>query len=322
MGIPTAQGSSFDAWLLPPVRDAVFLTGPTASGKTEVALDLAARLNAEIVSMDSMAVYRDMDIGTAKPTLDQLRAVPHHLIDVVEPTDDYSLAQYVAAAHRTADEIRGRGRSVLFVGGTPLYLKSLLRGMFVGPPPDEAFRAAVEADVAEFGIDTLRQRLKRVDPLSAFRIAANDQRRMIRALEVARATGTPLSHWQTQFERVACDPAIRVFALGWPRGVLHERVERRVDRMLGAGLVEEVRSLLAKYERLGKTASQAVGYKEPIEYLAGRLDRDRMREQIIFHSRQFVRRQEMWLRSLEEVRRVEVASACDLAAAADRMLAA
>ncbi len=151
-----------------------------------------------------MAVYRDMDIGTAKPSAEDRRQVVHHMIDVVAPTDDYSLSQYVAAAHKTASEIRARGRNVLLVGGTPLYLKSLLRGMFLGPPPDEQFRAEIEEDVARYGLEPLRQRLATVDPLSAFKILPNDKRRMIRALEVARATAS-MSHWQTQFERVSRD---------------------------------------------------------------------------------------------------------------------
>ena len=224
------EASTVD-WCLPPVKNCWFLTGPTASGKSSVSLDLAKRLDAEIISMDSMAIYREMDIGTAKPTRADRESIAHHMIDVVLPTDDYSLSQYVSAAHQQAKDIRERGKQVLFVGGTPLYLKSLLRGLFLGPPPDEQFRQEVEADVSTYGIDCLRQRLMQVDPLSAFKILPNDQRRMIRALEVAKATGVPLSHWQTQFERISEDSEQRVFALSWERGDLHHRVEQRVRKI-------------------------------------------------------------------------------------------
>ncbi len=307
-------------WCLPPVHDAWFLTGPTASGKSQVSLELADRLNAEIISMDSMAIYCDMNIGTAKPSMEDRKAVSHHMIDVVKPTDDYSLSQYVSAAHETANEIRARGKQVLFVGGTPLYLKSLLRGMFLGPPPDEQFRAEVEADVERFGIEPLQKRLQEVDPLSAFKIMQNDKRRMIRALEVARATGFPMSHWQTQFERIVRNREQRVFTLAWERGELHRRVERRVSLMLKKGLVEEVKTLLHKYRELSKTAMQAVGYKEPIAFLAGAMSEQEMHQQIIYHTRQFVRRQEMWLRSLEEVKRVPIQCEEDLSSSANYVL--
>jgi tRNA dimethylallyltransferase len=307
-------------WFREPLLDAWYLSGPTASGKTLVALDLADRLNAEIVSLDSMAVYRGMDIGTAKPTADQIARIPHHLIDVVEPVEDYSVSQFVADAHRISDEIRARGKQVLFVGGTPLYLKTLLRGMFLGPPADWEFRKQVEADTAEFGYSSLRERLRQVDPLTAHKLLDGDVRRAVRALEVARATGRPLSHWQTQFERANKSEACRVFVLGWERAVLHDRVKRRVEAMFKKGLVEEVRGLLDRYTTLGRTAMQAVGYKEPIAHLHGECSLDQTIEQVIIHTRQFVRRQEIWFRSLPEIRRISIAQESDLDHAADRIL--
>ncbi len=312
--------ADFTQWCVPPVEDAWFLTGPTASGKTAVSLDLAREINAEIISMDSMAIYRDMDIGTAKPSSEERNVVEHHMIDVVAPTDDYSLSQYVMAAHRKVAEIKSRGRQVLFVGGTPLYLKSLLRGMFLGPEPDQEFRDAIEDDVEAFGIEVLRNRLRSVDPLSAHKILPNDKRRMIRALEVARATGIPMSHWQTQFERVAQGREQRVFAMSWLRGDLHKRVEQRVSGMLERGLLDEVEFLLEKYNQLSKTASQAVGYKEPIAYLKGEISKAQMNEQVVFHTRQFVRRQEMWLRSLQEVQSIKIDCKASLATASHRIL--
>jgi tRNA dimethylallyltransferase len=317
----SSMNLSFESqWCLPPMRDAWFLTGPTASGKSAVSLELAKKIDAEIISMDSMAVYQDMNIGTAKPTVDDRREVEHHLIDVVAPTDEYSLSKYVMAAHRKADEVRSRGRQVLFVGGTPLYLKSLLRGMFLGPPPDEVFREQIEQDVEQFGIEPLRARLAAVDPLSAFKILPNDKRRMIRALEVARSTGFPISHWQTQFDRISPDREQRVFAIGWARGDLHSRVERRVNQMIQRGLIDEVEHLINKYQQLSKTAMQAVGYKEPMAFLSGMIDAKEMINQIISHTRQFVRRQEMWFRSLPEIHRIEVTDETQLTTAPQRIL--
>ena len=294
------------------MEEAWFLTGPTASGKSQVALEMACQINAEIISVDSMAVYRGMDIGTAKPTLDQRQRVPHHLIDMVDPTTDYSVSQFVMDSHEKAHEIRNRGRKVLFVGGTPLYLKTLMCGMFLGPPADWDFRAAVEADVAEYGIEALRKRLEQVDPLSAFKILPGDARRMTRALEVAKITGRPLSHWQNHFERLGAPKGCKSFVLTWDRAKLHERVNRRVDLMFEYGLLEEVQALVSKHGQLGRTASQAVGYKEPLEYFSGTIDRNQMIDQVKAHTRQFVRRQEIWFRSMPTIQRLEVSNEVDL----------
>lgn len=310
-----------DTWFKKPLLDAWYLSGPTASGKTQVALDLASRLDAEIVSLDSMAVYRGMNIGTAKPTAEQIVQIPHHLIDLVEPTEDYSVSQFVADAHRVADEIRSRGKKILFVGGTPLYLKTLIRGMFLGPPADWEFRQQVAEETEKYGFEALRRRLEQVDPLSAHRILLGDVRRMTRALEVARMTGQPLSHWQTQFERETKSEDCRVFVLGWERKAIHARVQERVQRMFDNGLVSEVQGLLDRYSQLGRTAMQAVGYKEPIDYLHGKQSLSETVELVIIHTRQFVRRQEIWFRSLPEIRRVPIADQIDLSTATERILA-
>ncbi len=310
------QTQPFADWIKPPIEDAWFLTGPTASGKSRVALDLAEKINAEIISVDSMAVYRGMDIGTAKPTSDQRDRIPHHLIDLVDPTSEYSVSQFVVDAHSKADEVRARGKKVLLVGGTPLYIKTLFCGMFLGPPADWDFRSAVEADVAEFGIDCLRKRLEQVDPLSAFKILDGDVRRMTRALEVAKITGRPLSHWQNQFEQVQGPTNCKCVALAWDRSQLHSRVNQRVDGMFSRGLLDEVKSLIGKFGTLGRTAAQAVGYKEPMEFLKGSVNEKEMVEQVKAHTRQFVRRQEIWFRSMPNIQRVPIASDSDLDRAA------
>jgi tRNA dimethylallyltransferase len=228
-----------------PVRDSWFLTGPTASGKSAVGVELARRIGAEIISLDSIAVYRGMDIGTAKATPDERRVAPHHLIDVLDPWEEFSLAQYVEAAGQVAAEIAGRGRQVLFVGGTPLYLKGLLRGIFQGPPADWELRRRLADEAQLHAAGWLHERLAAVDPVAASRLHPNDARRLIRAIEVFEKTGRPISELQRQFDvgRTAAD--CRVFVLDWPREELYRRIDRRVEEMFSTGLVEEVRRLLA-----------------------------------------------------------------------------
>lgn len=289
----------------PPLLDAWYLTGPTAAGKTDVGLALAAALNAEIISLDSMAVYRDMDIGTAKPTAEARRQCPHHLLDLIDPTEEFSVSQYVSAAHATAREICQRGKTPLFVGGTPLYLKTLLRGLYQGPPADWSFRDSVEAEVAKVGLEALHQRLAQVDPLSAAKLHVHDKRRIIRALEVYFLTGTPLSHHQSQFEESHAAEQCKVFVLGWERSTLHERINARVDSMFQQGLVEETRRILDRYQALGRTAAQALGYREVMRHFEGEWDLALAQEKVKARTRQFARRQETWFRSLSECRRID-----------------
>jgi tRNA dimethylallyltransferase len=300
--------------------DCWFLSGATAVGKTAVGLALAQRLGAEIISLDSMAIYRGMDIGTAKPTLEQRATVPHHLIDIVDPQDEYSVAQYVDAASIVVSEVRGRGKKVLFVGGTPLYLKSVLRGLFNGPPANWALRQQIEDELEQVGEEALYERLQQLDPLAAANIHPHDTRRMIRALEVLRATGEPISHQQTQFEEGRPAEACRVFVLRRAREEQHRRIEDRVDAMMAAGLVEEVKSLTSNGRTLGRTARQAVGYREMLDYLAGDIDQAQMVEQIKIRSRRFAKRQGTWFRSLSECHFVDIAGEVNPNEAADVIL--
>ncbi|HMO84321.1 MAG TPA: tRNA (adenosine(37)-N6)-dimethylallyltransferase MiaA [Lacipirellulaceae bacterium] len=288
-----------------PAADCWYLTGATATGKTAVAIALAQRLGAEIVSMDSMAVYRGMDIGTAKPTAEQRTVIPHHLVDLVDPDQEFSVAQYLEAAHRKVTEIRERGHQPLFVGGTPLYLKALLRGLFQGPPANWELRTEIEREVAQVGQEALHKRLQQVDPVAAAAIHPNDTRRLIRALEVYRATGTPISHHQLHFDDARPAADCRVFVMRRPRDEHHAHIDRRVDEMLARGLVDEVRMLTAGGRRLGRTASQAVGYREVLQYLDGRSDLPAMTAQIKTRTRQFAKRQGVWFRSLSECRFVD-----------------
>lgn len=313
------SSQSLAAWCLPPLADGFYLTGPTASGKSPLAMIVAELIGAEIVSMDSMTIYRGMDIGTAKPSLADRERIPHHLLDIADPSESYSVSCYVVEAHRVAQEIRARGKKVLLVGGTPLYLKSLLRGMFLGPPADWEFRNAVEEDVQRFGPQALRDRLEQVDPLSAFRLHPNDMRRMVRALEVARATGQPLSHWQTQFESPSSTELGRVMVLRLERSWLHERINCRVEEMIQRGLRLEVENLVSKYGNLGQTASQGVGYREMLSHIAGELDLPTTIDKIKAHTRQFARRQEIWFRGLQELCPIAVEKNADLESLAHKI---
>ena len=307
--------------LLPPFHNALVLTGPTGSGKTLLGIELAERLNAEIISMDSMALYRRMDIGTAKPTLEQRAAVPHHLVDVLEPWESGSVAWWLEQARRCTQEIEARGKQVLFVGGTPLYLKALSSGLFDGPPADDVIRQRLSSDAQTSGSESLHARLAAVDPVSAERLHPNDVRRTIRALEVFELTGKPISEWQTQWsqpnsfsrnaegvreqvgERPRTPSALRLNEILWldlPREQLYERINRRVEEMFAAGLIEEVRHLRGCDRTLSLEASQALGYKEIFDLLAGAITRDEAVVRVQMRSRNFAKRQIAWFRHLPE----------------------
>jgi tRNA dimethylallyltransferase len=287
-----------------------YLTGATASGKTAVGIELARMLDAEIVSLDSMAVYRGMDIGTAKPTAAELALVPHHLIDIVEPSESFSVAQYREAVLASVEAIKQRGREVLFVGGTPLYLKAMLRGIFAGPPADWILRHEL-MDVARANPAELHRRLQSVDPAAAARLHPNDTRRLIRALEVHASTGSPISALQQQFEIGQSAEECRVFVLQWERDALNARIDRRVEEMFAAGLVGETQRLLHAEKPPGRTARQAVGYREVIEHLVGKLDLPATIDLVKLRTRQFAKRQLTWFKSLSECRSVPIAEPFD-----------
>ncbi len=298
---PAAQppGDQAAAPFPPLDGDAIVLTGATASGKSGLALALAQQIGGEIISVDSIAVYRGMDIGTAKPTVDQQALVPHHLIDVAWPDQDYSVASFLSEAWQQIAAIRSRGNVPILVGGTPLYLKGLLYGLDPGPAADWEFRQAIEADLQRYGQQALHERLWQVDPLSAHRLHPTDVRRITRALEVAYLTGQPLSHRQTQFAHTPADLPGRLLVVQWPRQQLHQRIATRVDAMFDAGLIDEVQTLQQQYPQLSRTARIAVGYREVLAMLGGQLDLPTARQQVIEHTRQLARRQETWLRSLK-----------------------
>lgn len=298
--------------------DCRFLTGPTGVGKSEISLALAQRLDAEIIAMDSMTLYRGMDIGTAKPTAADRSAVPHHLLDLLEPSESASLDWYLHRAEEACGAIRSRGRIPLFVGGTPLYLKACLRGIFEGPDANAALRARLEREAEEHGTESLHERLRGVDPVAAERILPGDLRRIVRALEVFESTGQPISRLQRQFAQPASPPP-PVACLMRPRAELYRRIDERVTRMFAAGLIDEVRALLEREPPPGREAAQAVGVSEIAAHLRGELGYDEMVESIRCRTRRFCKRQLAWFRGLEECVPFEIREDEELGDLLDRL---
>ena len=276
--------------------------GPTASGKTAAALALCARLPAEVISVDSALVYRRLDIGSAKPSAAERAAVVHHLIDIREPSQAYSAAEFAGDAQHCIEEIAGRGRVPLLVGGTGLYFRALLDGLSEMPASDPAQRARLTAELAERGPVALHAELGRVDPAAAARIRPADSQRILRALEVFRCSGRTLSEWQS-----AGRPARRPFgvlklALETPRSLLHQRIEQRFLTMLQVGFLDEVRALMADPKLKPELpAMRAVGYRQAIEHLAGKTDEAGFLAAGIAATRQLAKRQLTWLRGEADV---------------------
>jgi tRNA dimethylallyltransferase len=305
------------------LRQCLFLAGPTAVGKTDVTIALAEQLDpVEILSLDSMCIYRGMDIGTAKPSVELRQRIPHHLLDIADPDEDYSVVDYIAAAREACLGILERGARPVFVGGTGLYLRSLLRGVFEGPPADPQIRERLQrlADEAAAKGDHywLMRQLEVVDPDSMLRLHPNDHRRLIRAIEVFELTGKPLSEQQKQEPLPESERPPHVYWLAPPRDWLHDRINRRVELMIQEGLIDEVRRLLAARQPIGRTARQGLGYKEVIETLeaAGGAEANgqglseeqiaEMVDVIQTRTRQFAKRQHTWFRNLEECHEIEL----------------
>lgn len=285
---------------LPP---ALVLMGPTASGKSALAMRLAETLPVEIISVDSAQVYRDMDVGTAKPTREEQQAVPHHLIDIIDPTAAYSAAQFRTDALRLMQEISARDRIPLLVGGTMLYFKALREGLSDLPQADESVRTALDAEAAERGWPALHAELARIDPATAVRLKPNDAQRIQRALEVFRLTGRPMSelvgartdeHLPFRLIEVALVPGERV--------ELHARIAQRFESMLAAGVVEELRALRARYRvHAGMPSMRCVGYRQAWLFLEGEYDARELHDRGIYATRQLAKRQLTWLRAMPDV---------------------
>jgi tRNA dimethylallyltransferase len=277
----------------------VLLMGPTAAGKSALALALAERIGGEIVSVDSAQVYRDMDIGTAKPDAATRARVAHHLIDVVLPTESYSAARFAADAVAAIATIRARGNVPIVVGGTMLYFRALTEGLSALPPADPAVRAALDVRAARAGWPALHAELARVDPPTAARLAPNDAQRIQRALEVYAIAGLPLSDLQGQRTAVAdLGPTLRFALIPPDRAALHAEIARRFDAMLAAGLVDELAALRARYPLDPALPSmRCVGYRQTLAFLDGEIDLSALRARGIAATRQLAKRQFTWLRA-------------------------
>jgi tRNA dimethylallyltransferase len=278
---------------------ALALLGPTASGKSALALRLAERVPLEIVSVDSGQVYRGMDIGTAKPSVTDRERVPHHLIDLVDPTESYSAGRFRADAIDTVLAVLARGRLPLLVGGTMLYYRALAQGIDELPPADPALRAAIDREAARAGWPALHAELARVDPRSARRLEPNDAQRIQRALEVYRATGKPLSELHTAPRRTLPFALAGCALVPADRALLHRRIAERLDRMLELGLVEELRALRRRHALASALPSmRSVGYRQAWGHLEGAYGAGEMRDKALAATRQLAKRQLTWLRAM------------------------
>jgi tRNA dimethylallyltransferase len=299
----------------------ICIVGPTAVGKTEIAIQLAQHLDAEIVSLDSRQIYRGMDIGTAKPTPDQRQAVPHHLIDCVDVDQPFSVAEYQRLADTAIAEIRERGKRTMAVGGAGLYFRGIIDGLFDGPGADAEIRAKLQREADEHGNVALHERLRRCDPETANRVHPNNLVRVIRALEIYELTGKPISSLQQQWKMNEPRYLFRAFGLNMPREVLYRRIEERVDRMVEAGLIEEVKGLLDQGYPRNCVAMQSFGYKELIDYLDGKRTLDEAIALLKQNTRRFAKRQLTWFRNDPRIEWLDTSQFSSIDGIVDNLLA-
>ncbi len=287
-----------------PENRVILILGCTASGKSGVARALAPLIDAEIVSMDSMKVYRGMDIGAAKPSAADRAAIPHHLIDVADVWEAFSAARFVELADAAIAAVHARGRPAIVVGGTLLYFKCFYEGLFAGPGADQAFRDALRDRANHISVEALHAELAAVDPEAAARIHRNDYRRIERALEVHALTGRPISDLQREWDRDAVrrpDWRQSLFGLRRPREAANRRINARVREMIRLGLIDEARAIWENPNGVSEPARQGIGYAELFEHFAGKLTQDEATEQIAIHSRQLAKNQRTWLKRLRHV---------------------
>ena len=275
----------------------VVLVGPTASGKTDLALELADHRRFEILGADSRQVYRRLDIGTAKPTPEQRARVPHHLIDLVEPTEEYQAWRYQADFRSILPGVADRGAVPLVVGGTGLYIQAGIDGLSTAAPSDPALRSQLQSELLDAGPAALHARLAALDPQSAARISPNDRTRIVRLLEVCLRTGIPASVHFRQHRPEALSAQVSYLGVDWPRDQLYERIQRRTTELLRHGWIEEVEGLLASGVPTDARSMQSLGYREIVELLRGRLRREDLEERILIPTRRYAKRQLTWFRS-------------------------
>ncbi len=284
----------------------ILILGVTASGKGRLAFDLAQSLDAEIISIDSMKVYRRMDVGTAKPPQQARRRIKYHLIDIVEPSDSFSVAAFLDAASEAIKQIKGRKKKIIAVGGTALYIRALLYGLFEGPGTNQQIRAELKARAQAQGFAELYCELTKIDPVAAERISPNDSKRIIRALEVYELTGNPISSLQKQWDRRDVKHDWTIIGLRREKTDTSGRINKRAKKMIVAGLVDEVKSLLAEEKPLSRQARCAIGYAEIIEYLNGHISLEDAIELIKKNTRHLAKNQRTWFKTFKNVHWLDI----------------
>lgn len=274
----------------------IVICGPTASGKTALSIQLAKKINGEIVSCDSMQIYKDMDIGTAKPTIEEMQGIKHYLIDFVSPDERYSVADYKIDAKKAIKEIINKGKVPIIVGGTGLYVDSLIYEIeYPNIEFDEEYRKKLEKEADENGLADLYEKAKKIDSQAIEKISENDRKRILRILEIYHATGKNKTEQEIESRKKEVEYDYKVYALKWDREKLYERINKRVDIMLEQGLIDEVKSIYKKYKKF-PTAMQGLGYKEVVEYLENKTTKEEMIEKIKQETRRYAKRQMTWFR--------------------------
>lgn len=279
----------------------IVICGPTASGKTALSIELAKKINGEIISSDSMQIYKDMDIGTAKPTIEEMQGIKHYLIDFIKPDQRYSVADFKNDAEKAIEEIIAKGKTPIIVGGTGLYVDSLIYGIeYQDIKLDEKYRQELEEIAEKNGLQELYEKAKEIDSKAMEKISINDKKRIIRVLEIYKATGKTKTEQEIESRKKEIKYDYRVFAINMDREKLYERINKRVDIMLEQGLIEEVKQVLQRYDKF-PTAMQGLGYKEVVEYLEEKVTKEEMIEKIKMETRRYAKRQLTWFRKYENI---------------------
>ena len=274
----------------------IVICGPTASGKTALSIELAKKINGEIVSCDSMQIYKDMDIGTAKPTIEEMQGIKHYMLDFVSPDERYSVADYKKQAKQAIREIIEKGKVPIVVGGTGLYVDSLIYEIeYQDIEFDEKYRKQLEERSKKEGLEVLYNEAKKIDPEAITKISPNDKKRILRILEIYNATGKNKTEQEKESRKNEVEFDYKVYAISWDRGKLYDRINQRVDIMIDQGLIEEVRKIYSKYNKF-PTAMQGLGYKEVLEYLEGKCNKQEMIDKIKQETRRYAKRQLTWFR--------------------------
>ncbi len=274
----------------------IVICGPTASGKTNLSIELAKQINGEIISCDSMQIYKEMDIGTAKPTEEEKQGIKHYLIDIISPEERYSVADYKKQAKSAIKEILKKGKVPIIVGGTGLYIDSLIYEIeYNNIEFDETYRKKLEQRVQTEGIEKLYEKAKKIDPLAMEKISPNDTKRILRVLEIYHATGKTKTQQEKESRQNPPEYDYQVYALKWDRKILYERINKRVDNMIQQGLIEEVKQILEKHQKF-PTAMQGLGYKEVVDYLNGEITKEEMIEKVKMETRRYAKRQITWFK--------------------------